>query len=298
MLIAAYMLLKYLKSEKLHYILIAVICSSISVLIRNNYMIFCLAIIVMCIVHIINKRTTMPFIAIICMAFVILCSSGALKIYYENVKDVEIYSGEPKLLYIAMGLQEGTRAPGWYTGYNDEVYTQTNYDSEESAKIAKEEILSKIDNFVENPKYSVWFFYKKFVSTWCDSTFQSVWSGPIDDNGDFVKTNLLKNLYSSGKSFYIYVSVCNIAVVNILLFAAINSFCKFKRNIHYDDNCVNQLLPIIYLIGGILFHILWETKSQYVYTYIFFLIPLSANGLYEAQLLFETKKRHCRINKY
>ena len=38
-------------------------------------------------------------------------------------------------------------------------------------------------------------------------------------------------------------------------------------------------MPLIFLTGGVLFHLMWETKSQYVYPYIFMLIPLSAAGL-------------------
>ena len=35
----------------------------------------------------------------------------------------------------------------------------------------------------------------------------------------------------------------------------------------------------LYLIGGLLFHLLWETKSQYTYTYVFVLIPFAAYSM-------------------
>ena len=37
-------------------------------------------------------------------------------------------------------------------------------------------------------------------------------------------------------------------------------------------------VPCLYLIGGVLFHLAWETKSQYVYPYIFLLIPPAASA--------------------
>lgn len=39
------------------------------------------------------------------------------------------------------------------------------------------------------------------------------------------------------------------------------------------------LIPLIYLTGGFIFHLIWETKSQYVYPYVYLLLPLSALGL-------------------
>ena len=39
------------------------------------------------------------------------------------------------------------------------------------------------------------------------------------------------------------------------------------------------LIPLIYLSGGFIFHLIWETKSQYVYPYVYLLLPLSAFGL-------------------
>ncbi len=46
-----------------------------------------------------------------------------------------------------------------------------------------------------------------------------------------------------------------------------------------DGMTVFLLIPLIYLTGGFIFHLIWETKSQYVYPYVYLLLPLSALGL-------------------
>ncbi|MFM1539689.1 hypothetical protein, partial [Helcococcus bovis] len=38
-------------------------------------------------------------------------------------------------------------------------------------------------------------------------------------------------------------------------------------------------LFLIYFLGGVAFHLIWETKSQYVYPYVFLMIPLVVNGV-------------------
>lgn len=62
--------------------------------------------------------------------------------------------------------------------------------------------------------------------------------------------------------------------MTILLFTFLYSLDKRKAFSQYG-------LLILYLIGGVLFHLMWETKSQYVYGYVFLLIPLGAAGAFE-----------------
>jgi len=38
-------------------------------------------------------------------------------------------------------------------------------------------------------------------------------------------------------------------------------------------------LPFLLLVGGFLFHTVWEGKSQYIYPYLFGLIPFAAFAL-------------------
>ena len=63
---------------------------------------------------------------------------------------------------------------------------------------------------------------------------------------------------------------CNIVVVTIFVLAA--GFVLYKKT---------KLNPyatfaILYLMGGMAFHLMWETKSQYVFQYIVCLIPVAA----------------------
>ena len=54
---------------------------------------------------------------------------------------------------------------------------------------------------------------------------------------------------------------------------------KDRRSKVLSPACLDMLLfPALFLIGGFLFHILWETKSQYAMVYIYMLIPLTSFG--------------------
>ena len=60
----------------------------------------------------------------------------------------------------------------------------------------------------------------------------------------------------------------------LLLFAAAGLLRLWREGMERDE----LLFSVIFLLGGILFHLLWETKSQYVSGYVFLLIPLAALG--------------------
>ena len=59
----------------------------------------------------------------------------------------------------------------------------------------------------------------------------------------------------------------------IFIFASIGLFLSLK-----DFDLTKAILPVI-IIGGFLFHILWETKAIYVIQYYFLLLPYAAYGL-------------------
>ena len=113
------------------------------------------------------------------------------------------------------------------------------------------------------------------ISTWTDGTYQSIWSGPLEDCGQDVNTNILKSIYSGGKLF----KGVHLLGRMITLSIYIGTIAFYVlRLINKENLYITYYFPIIYLCGGFLFHLIWETKSQYVWTYVYMLIPLAACG--------------------
>ena len=59
--------------------------------------------------------------------------------------------------------------------------------------------------------------------------------------------------------------------LNALSSDALTLFVIDRRNRKYDCNYI-----FLYFVGGFLLHIVWEAKSQYVYPYVFILLPCCA----------------------
>lgn len=69
------------------------------------------------------------------LVFTIFMSGVWLNTFYEKCSGIEINEGAPKILWVAMGLQEGNLAPGWYNKYTLNTYTQSDYDEGKAINI-------------------------------------------------------------------------------------------------------------------------------------------------------------------
>lgn len=277
LVICVYHAARCLKEKKQKRILSSCLCilfASLSILIRNNYMIGILALICVFGLSFLDKPSWKKAGFILLLALTLVVPQKLLYAFYEAESGLEVSRGRPKSLWVAMGLQESPRCSGWFNGYSSEVFVQMNGDYDASDAVAKAEIRSRMNTFAQNPNYAATFFSNKIRSTWCDATFQSIWSGPsLYENEQSVYTKPLALIYYGDTLYNLIFDFCDLLLVDLLLFAFI-----YMMRCHKDEN-IFALFPIIFLMGSFLFHLFWETKSQYVYMFIFMLIPLCANAI-------------------
>ena len=151
-MVAVWFLLKYLEDKKIKNIIISSICIELAVIFKSNYLVTLIAMICMLGLNIISEKrfkTIIP-IAIIIMTYII--GSLSLNFAIELITKKEKNAGIPMSSYIAMGLQESKRAPGWYNRYNRKVYEKNNYNYESASEQVKKDIKKSIQKFKNNPK--------------------------------------------------------------------------------------------------------------------------------------------------
>ena len=246
--------------------------------IRNNYMIAVITIAILYVLCAIRKLKAIQIVIAILIITTASTGGQLVKDYYQDQSGIEINEGIPKILWIAMGLQDddtGDYAGGWYNSFAKKAYSQAERNEEIAADIGKAEIKNRIEDFTADYRYTVNFFGEKMISTWTEGTYQSIWSGPLEDCGQDVNTNILKSIYSGGKLF----KGVHLLGRMITLSIYIGTIAFYVlRLINKENLYITYYFPIIYLCGGFLFHLIWETKSQYVWTYVYMLIPLAACG--------------------
>ena len=102
--------------------------------------------------------------------------------------------------------------------------------------------------------------------------FQSVWSGPLESCGQETHTPLLQSIYNGGSAEKIIAFTAKALVIVILGFTL--SFLLLAKN-----KTDAWQIALMFLIGGLLFHSIWEGKSQYTYPYVFTMIPYACYGI-------------------
>lgn len=251
---------------------------------KSNYQIAVVALGIVFILHAIKNHKywfiVMPFVTFALM----LGSNKVITAVYEAESGVQINAGLPMITYVAMGLEPHNsqhRGPGWYDAYTINLFSKHHFNAEETSKAAKKKIKSEIKLYTNDPQKAGKFFTDKFISTWADPTFETVWAAPYAEKP---QTQILKNIYQNNQlpwtikhvaSWYSglmkYIAAwCNFIVVVILTLSAGRIL---RRKLKLDSY---SLFATLYLMGGMLFHLIWETKSQYVIQYIICLIPVAA----------------------
>lgn len=272
-MISLVFILKYLEKNKIVYLITASICIGLAIMLKSNYLIMLIAMVCIIILDMISNKKINNIGIIIALILGYLVMKILVPIIAFEITGKEKVKGIPMLAYVEMGIQEGTRAPGWYNGYNRKVYANNKYDYEKTTIQVKKDIKESISNFKNNPKYTVEFFYKKVVSQWNNPTFQCFWIGRgTKDAEGKVKPAIVRAINGNGKTNKILFEYTNIIQTIILFGATICILINFKE--------INgkQLVFAVMFIGGFLFHIVWEAKCQYTISYFILLIPYSIRG--------------------
>lgn len=282
---ACFCSIKFIQSNKYRFLCLSVIFITLSCLLKNNFTIGAIAMACMYLLFFLLKKRFSFLIAMICILVVPSVSTNVLIDIYSETTGISISSGMPKILWITMGLQKNEnclREGGWYNSYSYGTYHIADFDAKAASEKGKEDLRKEVQKFLKNPSYMGSFFTKKIVSTWLEPSYQSIWSGPISSLSFEGSHHLMitRNLYGGGKLFKLVIHFMQISMILIFGLSSYYYFICLK-----NLQTVNMLAVFsgIYFIGGFLFHLVWETKSQYVYTYVFFLIIPACLGMMDIQ---------------
>lgn len=283
--VGIYFFIRYLNAHKKTDAIISLLALATAYWIRNNSVILLVALTLIILLEAIRQRQ-IQFILypLILFSLAIGFNKGTVA-YYEHLSGHDL-KGTPKVAWLAMGLQDledNHRQPGWYTSYVRNIYFEKSGDYDQIKEDADKMVTHEMQKFFEKPAYAWTFFSTKFLTTWTESTFQSIWSGPSKPQKQPLNNIYAASIFNGRWGYRIIYQVTHAMLILIYLGAFF--YLIFSKNM----NLIN-LYPFIYLAGGIVFHLLWETKSQYAIPYVYLLIPFVVKGWQEAYHFFKQKK--------
>lgn len=242
-----------------------------AVLLKQNYLIGAVAMLIFLCLELLKTRDRRLIAGVLAVLLCVTVPGKVLYRYYEQKTGSTLDQGCPSVLWVAMGtdIDNNKRGPGWYNSYNFHTYLDADSDPETAAEQGKQKLQENLEKIQTEPIRSLEFFFNKTVSQWCDPMYQSVWSGPLEDCGQETYTAWLQSLYS-GESLERSISGCMKLLCQVIwVMAAMYLILNRKAEKNWE--------PVyLYMIGGLLFHTVWEGKSQYTYPYLYILIPFAA----------------------
>lgn len=286
-ILAFYWQILFMKQGKIKYFLGVIITISVACIFKNNYLIGAIAIALLFLLFCLKKVKIRYFFCAVLVLGAVIFSGKAVTGWYEFESGDIISEGEPKLLWVAMGLRDNSkRLGGWYDAFNYDTYENTNYSQEDSIAEAKKVLIERADTFINDPKYALKFFGKKITSTWCDPLFQSIWSGPLSACNQSYKNEKISCIYEDGHIHGMIRDVCGAVLI---MTYGMTSICLLLHLRKKSSEMI--LIGIVFFLGGFFFHLLWETKSQYVYPYVFCMIPYASWGVEKVLFFFERRRK-------
>lgn len=270
---AVYFMLRYFQERNLKDCVFSIVLAAAACALRNNFVI---AVIAMCFLYSLDYfrsgRKRCLLVALVTIICVMMLPKG-VNIWYRYESGIDFGAGIPKLLWVTMGLQD----TGWYNEYTENVSLEYNYNYELARERGIADLQERLDYFRDNPSEALHFFRNKAESTWLDPLFQSTWSGPLEDSGQYMQTQLLSDLYNGKGIYWLLARALNIVLIIIYFMSLL--YIIFAIFVKKEGLTCERMFSYIYLLGGFFFHLIWETKSQYVYPYVFMLIPMAALGI-------------------
>lgn len=262
----------WFKRNKIGFGFLSALCIGFAAVVKSNNLIVLIALLIVAALRLRRRRQYIRDIAVmLALVFCGLTFSPAVRVMYERRSGIPREPGMPYIAWFAMGLSESPRAPGWHSWTaSNETYAEMDFDGDALSEYSKQVIAEQISFFASHPQYARDFFYRKYVSQFNETTYQSIWNNKV--RGEYgEKRAIAAWVCGDGEaSVRRYMDVYS-QLVFVGVLAAL--YLMLRRR---DDAAL--ILPLT-VLGGMLFHLLAEGKSQYILPYFMLMLPLAAWGL-------------------
>ena len=269
---AVWMFLRFLRDGRLRHALLCALLLTLGVVLKLNLLIFCVAIGGVWLLELLRRCSLRSFICLLLAAACVLAGKGLPQRIYEQRTNLRFGEGIPMLAWMAMGFSEGHAAPGWYKEDNTvDAFEASGYDPAATAEHAKSVLQERAAAFAADPKTALRFFSQKLCSQWNEPSYQSLWINEVHLSYS-EKAGLYPVFCESGHRRTLgYMNQFEQLVFLGALLGTVLLLRKGRR--------LPQATLALILLGGVLYHLLFEAKSQYALPYFLLLLPMAGAGL-------------------
>ncbi len=263
----------YTRSGKLIDGLTIAIFGAAAYIAKLNAAILLAALVICAVLHGIAKRDWKPLLFVLAAVVIATQAPRFIRWQYAIRGNIRYRDRMGMLPRLTMGMQDGDIAAGWYNAYVFQ-FIGTDERSLNRDAIALADLKTRLGEFAADPAMMVSFFVEKFLSQWLEGAHGTMVYGETTEQIG-VLAGIAPQIFTSTSPIRVTVEVILAGVERVLLlFAAVASAWHVRR----ERDAGLLVLPVV-VIGGILYHMIFEAKSQYTFVYMIYMLPLAAQGL-------------------
>ena len=276
---SVYHVIRFIQEDRIKNAVFAVVLMAVSVLLKYNNMIVLAAVCIALVLHVIDKK---KFLALAVAAAMIVCSVGLQKLVifsYSARSGAELNTQVSQTLYAYMGISDSGMAPGWYNGKAMETLRDSQMDVDKANETAKKGISNRLTYLTTSHQLGE-FYKKKFLSQFNEPSFESIWVSQVRSHNYPEGQELPKivsSVYTGGWQKVLDNWFNYYTMMIYLSFTAAMIWLILRKKL----NTASLILPVA-VLGAILYHMIFEGKSQYILPYFILLVPFAAFGFIES----------------
>lgn len=266
-------LLRFAKTGHFRYAVLGSIMAACSLLLRQHTWIVLIAVLIGMVLVTFGKKKPAPILAGILVIAMAFGSIKLLDVSYSLRSGYEITAGAPMVLTLAMGMQETEHLPGVYNNYQTTTMASVDWDNDAASQIALKDLQEHLSHFAEDSSYAVWFFKTKLQMQWLEPTFETLISTHSFNEELPVPEWIAKIYYGSWHNPLINFADRYQSVVYLGFLFFLPVFWKKRKG-----NAAGYI-PLIVIVGGFLFSIIWEAQCRYALPYYVFMLLYVPDGI-------------------
>ena len=254
---------------------------------RMNSLIVLVAVGIVLLVHSLRTSKWQAVAWLMAMVIAVFAADAGIRAYYEKISGKEVLDGIPYISYILMGLEDGESGPGWFNGTNYEQLALHGYDTELTAIDNTAAVKKRLNLFWNDKAYGIDFFKRKILSQWNSPAYHSLYETlSFDCDREELPSPVRRVYYDHAAHVAAFMNIYQfIQYICAAIMVTASLFTK-KQKASIEDYTL-----VIAILGGFFFSILWEAMSRYVISYVVYMIPLAAVGMWHLQNMLSVAKK-------
>lgn len=271
---AALSLALYMKKRKARFGLAYALCIALAYMFKPNAAV---PLIAMTISAVLDMLLSRDWKLAIYAALGAALSVGLMRLVifqYELRAGIQLSGDLSALARLVMGLRDGGAAAGWFNHYTEQFFP-FDVTAEQERAIAAADLAARLAEMKADPQMTFAFFRDKLLSQCLEPSYCALWYADLCEHGGALSAWTTAVVADGGAVRAVLERAMGLyqKALHVLCLAGIWSMMR-RKNI----NPAAAALPVC-MLGGVLYHMIFEAKAQYIYMYIVLMMPVAAHGL-------------------